>query len=50
MYLSNIRRELPPALDHYQPDMVVYNAGTDILMGDPLGALDITPEVRGRIF
>ena len=26
--------------------MVVYNAGTDILEGDPLGILDITPEVQ----
>ena len=38
-------RELPHALDMFQPDMVVYNAGTDVLIGDPLGALDITPEV-----
>ena len=29
--------------------MVVYNAGTDILKGDPLGVLDITPEVRGSL-
>ena len=39
-------RELPRALDEFKPDMVVYNAGTDILKGDPLGVLDITPEVR----
>ncbi len=25
--------------------MVVYNAGTDVLIGDSLGQLDITPEV-----
>ena len=39
-------RELPRALDEFEPDMVVYNAGTDILKGDQLGVLDITPEVR----
>jgi hypothetical protein len=50
VYLSHIRRDLPPALDHFEPDMVVYNAGTDILNGDPLGALDITPEVRQRLW
>ena len=38
-------RDLPHALDVFEPDMVVYNAGTDVLLGDPLGALDITPEV-----
>jgi acetoin utilization deacetylase AcuC-like enzyme len=27
-----------------KPDFIVYNAGTDILKGDPLGLLSITPE------
>ena len=39
-------RELPAAMDQFDPDIVVYNAGTDILKGDPLGNLDITPDVR----
>ncbi len=43
---SYTTRDLPQALDLFQPDIVVYNAGTDILKGDPLGALDITPKVR----
>ena len=38
-------RNLPAALDEFDPDVVVYNAGTDILEGDQLGNLDITPEV-----
>lgn len=29
----------------FQPQLVVYNAGTDILEGDPLGYMCITPEV-----
>ena len=41
----NIHRHLPAVLDEFDPDIVVYNAGTDILEGDPLGNLDITPEV-----
>jgi histone deacetylase 11 len=35
---------LPAVLDEFDPDVVVYNAGTDILEGDRLGNLDITPE------
>jgi len=27
-----------------KPDFIVYNAGTDILKGDQLGLLSITPE------
>ena len=38
-------RKLPSRLDSFKPDLVVYNAGTDILIGDSLGQLDITPEV-----
>lgn len=38
-------RRLPASLDEFNPDMVVYNAGTDVLIEDPLGQLDITPEV-----
>ena len=41
----SLTRHLPAALDECDPDVVVYNAGTDILVGDPLGNLDITPEV-----
>ena len=38
-------RNLPAVLDEFDPDVVVYNAGTDILKGDQLGNLDITPQV-----
>lgn len=43
-YLAHIRNQLPHALDAFRPDVVVYNAGTDILVGDPLGILDISAE------
>ncbi len=26
----------------FKPDLIIYNAGTDILVGDPLGKLDIS--------
>ncbi|CAG2122771.1 unnamed protein product, partial [Medioppia subpectinata] len=29
--------------DHFKPDLIIYNAGTDILNGDPLGRLRISP-------
>ena len=38
-------RHVNGALNEFQPDIIVYNAGTDILQGDPLGCLSITPEV-----
>lgn len=38
-------RNLDSALDEFSPDVIVYNAGTDILEGDPLGNLSITPKV-----
>ena len=38
-------RGLNFALAEFRPQLVIYNAGTDILEGDPLGYLSITPEV-----
>ncbi len=35
-YLDIVRDALPPALDAFQPDLVVYNAGSDPFEGDPL--------------
>ena len=43
-------KELPRALEEFEPDMVIYNAGTDVLKGDPLGVSDITPDVREDLF
>lgn len=45
-YLRLLHINLEKSLNEFQPDFVVFNAGTDILQGDPLGLLDITPEVR----
>lgn len=43
-YIAHIVDKLPSKLDQCKPDLVVYNAGTDILIGDQLGQLDITPD------
>jgi histone deacetylase 11 len=34
-----LRWELPLIMDQFRPDIVLYNAGTDTLKGDPLGGL-----------
>ncbi len=38
-------RHLEGALNEFEPDILVYNAGTDVLDGDPLGCLSISPQV-----
>ncbi|RWS31714.1 hypothetical protein B4U80_02356, partial [Leptotrombidium deliense] len=43
-YLQLLRFHLNEALNEFSADFIVYNAGTDILRGDPLGALNISPE------
>ena len=35
---------LSQSIAEFEPNFIIYNAGTDILKGDPLGLLDITPE------
>jgi histone deacetylase 11 len=41
-YLHLLKAELPKAIDTAQPDLVIYNAGTDIYENDPLGAMKIS--------
>ncbi|XP_006870575.1 PREDICTED: histone deacetylase 11 [Chrysochloris asiatica] len=43
-YLEKVGRNITKALKEYLPDVVVYNAGTDVLEGDRLGGLSISPE------
>ncbi|XP_055532313.1 histone deacetylase 11 [Wyeomyia smithii] len=42
-YLHKLQKHLGDSLAEFEPNFLVYNAGTDILKGDPLGILDITP-------
>lgn len=44
VYFRALKAALPKAFAAFKPDLVIYNAGTDLLSGDPLGALDISPE------
>ncbi|KAK3578775.1 hypothetical protein CHS0354_035683 [Potamilus streckersoni] len=43
-YLNLVESNIEDALNEFQTDIIVYNAGTDILEGDPLGCLSITPK------
>ena len=43
-YLEILAEHLPKALESTRPDLVVYNAGSDVLAADPLALLRLTPE------
>ena len=59
-YLRTVRESLPVVLDTVRPDLVIYNAGSDPFVDDPLAGfllsrgdiqerdLFVTTEVRGR--
>jgi histone deacetylase 11 len=42
-YLEILAEQVPKALEHSRPDLVVYNAGSDVLAEDPLSWLELTP-------
>ncbi|XP_021739027.1 histone deacetylase 2-like isoform X2 [Chenopodium quinoa] len=44
VYLKKLDEALEVAKQKFDPELVVYNAGTDILDRDPLGCLKISPE------
>jgi histone deacetylase 11 len=41
-YLRQVHDAVEHALAEFRPDLIIYNAGTDVLAGDPLGALNIS--------
>ncbi|MBX9940970.1 MAG: histone deacetylase [Candidatus Obscuribacterales bacterium] len=41
-YLSELKSMLPFVLDKVEPDLVFYNAGSDVLVTDPLATLRLT--------
>ncbi|KAK3536647.1 hypothetical protein QTP86_015447 [Hemibagrus guttatus] len=43
-YLQLVELHCEGTLNEIRPDIIVYNAGTDILDGDPLGGLAISPQ------
>jgi len=43
-YLDLLHRHLPQALDRFTPEFVVYNAGSDVLLNDPLTSMCLSVE------
>ncbi|XP_046568110.1 histone deacetylase 11-like isoform X2 [Haliotis rubra] len=43
-YLDAVKNNLRASLEEFTPDIIVYNAGTDILEGEPLGNLSVTAQ------
>ncbi|MCK4540333.1 histone deacetylase [Candidatus Parcubacteria bacterium] len=43
-YLAIINRDIPKAIEQSQPDLIIYNAGTDIYSRDPLGKMNVSKE------
>lgn len=44
VYLKILKEKLPKALDEFKPDFVIYNAGSDILVGDTVGRLGVSAQ------
>ncbi|KAF3447521.1 hypothetical protein FNV43_RR12707 [Rhamnella rubrinervis] len=44
VYLKKLEEALEVSVNMFDPELLVYNAGTDILDGDPLGRLKISPD------
>lgn len=36
------------AIEEFEPTFIIYNAGTDVLINDPLGGLDISEDVINK--
>jgi len=43
-YLQILENNLGKAMDESNPDIIFYNAGTDILKGDPVGGFNVSKE------
>ena len=43
-YIPKMRKALENSFSEFTPDVIYYNAGTDILDGDPLGRMCISPQ------
>ena len=40
-YLTKLNDGLQHCFEHFKPDILLFNAGTDVLMGDPLGCCKV---------
>ncbi|MDA3813776.1 MAG: histone deacetylase [Candidatus Cloacimonetes bacterium] len=44
IYLEKLNLWLPKAIIKHKPDVIIYNAGTDIFIDDPMGSLNVTEQ------
>lgn len=42
-YINKLKTHIPPVYQEFQPELVIYNAGTDCMVHDPLGQLRVSP-------
>jgi histone deacetylase 11 len=48
-YLAKLEETLPQAIEQVKPDLIIYNAGSDVLASDPLSTLKLeVPEMNKR--
>jgi histone deacetylase 11 len=47
-YMNQLQDHLPGALERVRPDMVIYNAGSDVLAGDPLSRLALSAKAMAE--
>ena len=40
---------LEPVIGAYAPDLIIVSAGFDAVLGDPLGGMDLSPELYGHL-
>lgn len=43
-YIALINKDIPDAIKKSQPDLIIYNAGTDIYYKDPIGKMNVSEE------
>lgn len=43
-YLTALKEYVPKAIAQFEPQLIVYNAGSDVLHSDPLSTFRLTPE------
>merc|ERR1712176_355479 len=43
-FIQELNKYLTQAMNEFHPQFIIYNAGTDCLIGDPLGAMNISEE------
>lgn len=47
-YLITLEETLPKAISKYRPDLIVYNAGSDVLESDPLSTFTMAPKEMNK--